>query len=405
MSPIGNSLPPGIRIVSDDDECERLWKALYPMESIFDLWDVRQIFSRQYRHKNYFIVHETEKKEKKNGNNGLGLRPTTNHESLDMSLADNSFQTKSFCDNKINCRSLPDRKEEREIDGFLPLCWIEAHDCFAFFPGETWNGRTWMEQNRIIANSREVIEKLLESIPGPAEIRYLRKEHVAPLLLFDDVEDGKVEMWDCSVDETGYLFFSGNIIPVHDTSDTCYSSLSHYLSCFSGKSRKKIISEIHAIEKQGVTFRYNCLEDMEILFQLNLKNFSDRSYFYDERFLNAFKELSRMLHQNGRLRVVTVLVDQHIAAVDMGVIWNNCCTLLAGGTSRAFPGIAKLINLHHIEWACSHNSSNKIESLDFLCGDFGWKERFHLSARPLYKITIPEFKPQGEKCYDHATFA
>ena len=422
MLPIENNIPNGIRIVSDDDECERLWKALYPVESIFDLWDVRQIFSRQYQHKNYFIVHETEKKQKKN-------------------------ESKPFYDNKMRSCSLPILKEEKEIDGFLPLSWIEESGSFAFFPGETWNGRTWMEQNRIIANSREIIAKLLESIPGPAEIRYLRREHVAPLLL-DEVENAGAKRWDCSVDETGYLFFSGNSTPVHGTSGHCYASLSHYFSSFSGKSRKKIISEIQAIEKQGVTFRYNCLEDMDILFQLNLKNFGERSFFYDVKFLNAFKALSRMFHQNKKLRIVTVLVDQRIAAVDMGVIWNNCCTLLAGGTSRDFPGIAKLINLHHIQWACSHNNSHKegfynnkpvrqpdttmsektqtnlqtaahhrfqtelsntlsegVKSLDFLCGDFGWKERFHLSARPLYRITIPKLQQQEEKCYDHASFA
>ena len=73
-----------------------------------------------------------------------------------------------------------------------------------------------------------------------------------------------------------------------------------------------------------------------------------------------------------------------IAAVDVGAVWQNAYTVLAGGTNRAFPGVAKLINFHHLEVACHE----RFESVDFLCGDFGWKRRFRLVARPLYQITL-----------------
>ncbi len=68
----------------------------------------------------------------------------------------------------------------------------------------------------------------------------------------------------------------------------------------------------------------------------------------------------------------------------MGAVWNNTYTVLAGGTHRDFRGVAKLINFHHLDWACE----NRLDSVDFLCGDFGWKRRFHLTARPLYKIRL-----------------
>jgi hypothetical protein len=71
--------------------------------------------------------------------------------------------------------------------------------------------------------------------------------------------------------------------------------------------------------------------------------------------------------------------------VDVGTVWNESSTVLAGGVNPGFPGVAKLINLHHLEWACQ----NRMKSVDFLCGDYGWKERFHLSPRPLYKIEAP----------------
>jgi CelD/BcsL family acetyltransferase involved in cellulose biosynthesis len=85
------------------------------------------------------------------------------------------------------------------------------------------------------------------------------------------------------------------------------------------------------------------------------------------------------------LRITTVLIGGRLAAVDMGAIWNGTYTVLAGGTDADFPGVAKLINLHHLEWACQQ----RMTMVDFLCGDFNWKERFHLTPRQLYQIIKP----------------
>jgi CelD/BcsL family acetyltransferase involved in cellulose biosynthesis len=82
------------------------------------------------------------------------------------------------------------------------------------------------------------------------------------------------------------------------------------------------------------------------------------------------------------LRVTTLLIGGEVAAIDMGAVWRNTYAVLAGGTRSEFPGVAKLINLHHLEWSCRQRFSY----VDFLCGDFNWKNRFHLTPRPLYQM-------------------
>jgi CelD/BcsL family acetyltransferase involved in cellulose biosynthesis len=109
------------------------------------------------------------------------------------------------------------------------------------------------------------------------------------------------------------------------------------------------------------------------------------SYFYDRRFFNAFVDLIAFLDQNNLLRLTSVTVGGRLAAVDVGALWKNSYTILAGGTNPDFPGIAKLINFHHIEWACRQ----RLAAVDFLCGDFNWKSRLRLQPRPLYKICSP----------------
>jgi hypothetical protein len=62
-----------------------------------------------------------------------------------------------------------------------------------------------------------------------------------------------------------------------------------------------------------------------------------------------------------------------------------------GGTHPGFPGIAKVMNMQHIEFACQH----RVSKVDFLCGDFCWKKLWHLDPQPLYNYVSPALKPES----------
>ena len=254
------------------------------------------------------------------------------------------------------------REDADGVSGLLPLSRIDETGTLAFFPGETWHGETWLERNRIVARSPEVFEALLEAVPAGAHIRYVEKECVP--------------RWstEAAIDEIGYLF-----LPERHS-----FSFQEYLSGFSRKTLKRLQREPNILRKYGVTFRFNVRRDIDEMFRMNLEAFGEDSYFHDERFHGGFERLIAELDRRGSLRVTTVLVAGAIAAVDVGAVWRNAYTVLAGGTNRNFPGVAKLINFHHLEIACRE----RFDSVDFLCGDFGWKRRFRLEARPLYQINL-----------------
>lgn len=297
-----------IRSCEDFEECTRLWTKAWPQHCIFDLWEVRASFALCFGHKPHFIVAE----------------------------------------------------EFGEIKGLLALSWIEQSKTYMHFPGETWQGKTWLEQNRIVAESRQIFDAMLETVPGPLHLRYLTP---------DSMPDGSFPL---AVDEVGYLFFPNSY-------DYCFDK---YMLEFSNKSRKNLAKEIGHLQSGGVAYRYNHCADIDWMFQKNLESFGDSSYFSDPRFLDSYEKLVAWLSDNNLLRVTTVLLRGEIAAVDIGTIWNKGYTVLAGGTNSAFQGVAKIINLHHLQWACQQ----RMHVVDFLCGDFGWKKRFHLSSRPLYEI-------------------
>jgi len=251
-------------------------------------------------------------------------------------------------------------EENGKTAGLLALSWIEENQYSGHFPGGLWQGKTWLEQNKIPAADPSIAEALLASVPGSMHLRYLLRDSLP------------VVQADATVDETGYLFLPSQ----YDY------SFEKYLAALSGKSRKKLRHELAPLEAQGISHRFNCIADVEKLFQMNLLSFGDKSYFHDRRFLNAFEELAAWLEAQGMLRVTTVLIGGRVAAIDIGAVWNSSYTVLAGGTDPDFPGVAKIINFQHLQWACRE----RFKVVDFLCGDFGWKERFRLTPRPLYKL-------------------
>ena len=297
-------------VYEDPEQCQRIWEQMWPVKGLFDLWQVRSCF----------------------------------HDAFSRPISFHVIQ------------------ENQKALGFLALCWDEEASKYIQFPGETWHGKTWLEQNRIIATTPEVLANLLESVPGPLHLRYLAQNS-----LF-----GLSELM--TQDELGYVFYPG-----------LYEfSFENYWHSFSGKFRKKFKAEQKKMEERQLTFRFNQIPDLDLMFRMNLESFGENSYFNDPRFYRAFENLASFLSKIGMMRITTLMIDGIVAAVDMGALWKNSYTLLAGGTNPEFPGVAKPINLHHLDWACCQ----RIETVDFLCGDFNWKERFHLTPVPLYELIL-----------------
>ena len=295
-----------VRIVDDPVECRQLWECVMPAELVTDDWSFRACFEAQYRRPSCFIVAED------------GAR----------------------------------------ICGLLPLSWIEEADCYGYFPGETWHGKTWLEQNRLIARNRHVLRAMLEACPGPYHLRYLLPDDAAT---------------DPTVDEIGYLF-----------SPPKYGyDMNNYFQEFSSKSSRRIRREIDDLIQRGGNVCHGDASDFDLMVDLNVQRYGGDSYFADGRFRESCRLLMRLLRDRRWLRVTTVALDGEVAAVDMGCVHRGVYSLLAGGASPRFAGVAKLINVHHMEYACRQ----RLQLVDFLCGNFSWKTQFHLTPRTLHLLS------------------
>ncbi len=310
-------------LYQDPAHCRKLWESLWPGRVLFDLWPVRWCF----------------------------------HKAFDRPLAFHAAE-----------------QAGRPV-GLLALCRNEDAGTFVQFPGETWQGRTWLEQNRIIAQSPEILETLLDAVPGPVDLRYIKyRTGMNPTGLL-------------APDETRYLFFPASFGFDFHT----------YWQSIPGKTRKKLNADIRKLEARDVCISQGTLSDMAHLFQMNVAAFGQDAYFHDPRFLRSFELLAEFFNKMGLLRMTCVHIAGKLAAVDMGAVWKDTYTLLAGGTHPEFPGVAKLINRHHLQWACTRH----LKYVDFLCGDFNWKQRFRLTPVPLYQLTTHTMLQESGIHADH----
>lgn len=299
-------MQPSVVETTDLTVAEKLWRERVPCESIFDLWEVRVAFHQQFQ------------------------RP---------------FRL-------LYSANPADRL-------FLPLSWVEEQQAWCCFPGETWQGMTWLEQNRPMLGGLERTE--LRTLVG-AEL------HLRYLLPRQDNTDS------LPTDETGYLFH-----PAH-----YQYRIEGWWDSFSRKRAKQIRREMERLACQGLELRHDEEGTFNRMVAMNRERFGNDSYFHEIRFREGFRAMLQALAIKGRLRSTSLYLDGRLAALDIGVLFNGRYTLLAGATSGEFPGVAKLINLHHLEYACCQ----RIDEVDFLCGDSGcsWKPLFHLTPRPLYLL-------------------
>lgn len=306
-----------VRIVTELEECQNIWLRHVPLEQLTDRWALRECFHRHYRRQPFFVVAE----------------------------------------------------EAGELVGLLPLSWLPESGCFGYFPGEVWHGKTWLEQNRVLARDASVLVQMMRSLKEVGLHYHLRYLLATPSLQCQGE----------GIDEVGYLFYPSQF----------QFDLENYFELFSRKSTKAIRRRLEAFETRGVEVRLDRESDFELMIRMNLERYGTDSYFADQRFTRSFRDLMGLFLEEGTLRITTVIIEGEPAAVDFGTVFDGVYTLLGGGTNARFPDIAKYINLYHMRRACQES----LEAVDFLCGEFHWKPMFHLSARPLYLLSNLESAP------------
>ena len=245
------------------------------------------------------------------------------------------------------------------IAAMVPLSYVDDLDMYVFFPGEIWNQKTWMERTPIYLRESHLLYEALDACPDRTYLRYMEM-------------DADFNLADFEIDETGYAVYPSQLD----------YDLNNFSKRFHNKKYKDIIRVIRSFMEAGGAFHYNRLNDFDVLVDMSLRRYGSYSYLDDVRFRDGFRDITHFLHQKGWLRMVSLEIKGKTVAVDVGAEFGGTYTVFLGGTDPESIGVAKVMNMHHVEWACRE----KMNKVDFLCGDFHWKKLWHLDPEPLYQF-------------------
>lgn len=131
------------RFITDLDQCKKLWNAFSSPKNIFDLWEFRLCFHRQFKHRPCFLLLED-----RNG-----------------------------------------------IAGMLPLSYVRDVDMFVFFPGEIWKEKTWIERTPVYVREPYLLSDLILACPERTYLRYM------------DIPPEVSPSPDICIDEIGYVLY------------------------------------------------------------------------------------------------------------------------------------------------------------------------------------------------------
>jgi hypothetical protein len=303
------------KVVTNLEACRALWDKFTVRRNVMDLWEFRDCFQKHFKNTPHFVLLE----------------------------------------------------DEQGVLGFLPLSYLKDQDKYVLFPGETWNGKTWLERTPLYMRDPDILGDLLDAAPERTYLRYLEFDEST---LIPHLE----------LDEIGYLFHPPEI----------GFEMKNYFQRFVWKKLKAIKKEIETMLAPGCSWHINCLTDYDIMVDMSLTAFGESSYFYGSRFTEGFREVLRFLSRNGWLRMVSLEIGDKTVAVDMAAVYRGSYVVMLGGTDPEFRGVAKVMNMQHLEFACEQ----RLSSVDFLCGDFHWKKLWHLNPQPLYKYVSPVLKAE-----------
>lgn len=250
-------------------------------------------------------------------------------------------------------------KTENENMALLPL-WYEADE-----KRYVWFGSVWQEENLFFAKDPLFVPLLLSICPSPCYLNAISPNAISRIGDFMEFK----------VDDPKFILDLTSI-----------NSLEDFLKKMKKKRRYNLRRDRRIIESQNPEITINNFSDFNALIDLSIKRFAEKGEdtdWEDPRRIESFRQVIELgkLEKSYSVRMLTVKIDNIIAAVDLVAIYNSCYyPLKCGYDIRHFPGIGNYMNLYEIEDAIKLG----MKKMDFLEVDYGWKNKW-FDEVPLFK--------------------
>lgn len=237
--------------------------------------------------------------------------------------------------------------------GILPLWFEKKENFYTFFGG------TFPEPNTFFTKDKSKIGDFIGQCPKHTALYYIKES------------------------ESDYYRFQESEPKFYLEMRKYNNDINQFISSFSRKHRKNLKYDLKQLEKRGCSFRYNYLKDFGRMVTLNQKRFKKGSDFNELEMATSIKELMQTAYRQGKLNMISLMINGRVEAVEMAIIHNGCYYVLCGGRNLEIENIGKAMIIEHINSALN----KRIFKLDFLSSESGWKRLWHLGQEKLFEFS------------------
>jgi len=246
---------------------------------------------------------------------------------------------------------------EFENLALLPLWYEDDKKIYSWFGGD------WQEEVRFFSKHPKYAALLLLLAPSP--------------LLLNAISQDAVRLAEYNVrfepDEPKYIL---KLTDFKDHED--------YLMTIRKKTRQNLRRNRRKIQARHPKILIDNFSDFEHLVHLSKERFAQKheeTDWEDARRIEAFRQVIRLAGKSYKVRMISVMIENEIAGVDLIALFNGCYyTLRCGYNVKAFPGIGNFVNLFEIDDAIKLG----MKKIDFLQDSYEWKNEFFHTV-PLFK--------------------
>lgn len=155
-------------------------------------------------------------------------------------------------------------------------------------------------------------------------------------------------------------------------------SMKEYLDRYwPGKHKKNLAACVRKIENQGYKIKKNDFGDLEIMRDLNVRRFGDRSHFMRPHRLEYLRRLGEVYD----VRIFSLVLGGVAHAVSYSIFYNGVYYGLTSGVRTDIPNLRKYVNYLKIHEAIDLRA----KYYDAGRKDFGWKIQFGFCPQLLYR--------------------
>ena len=277
-----------IEIVSDINQCFKLWQEFSPQKSIFDTWEFRLAFYKGYQYKPHFLL-------------------------LKNKVDEHPFISTHRCA-RVN-----------EDLALLPL-WYDIDK-----KRYTWFGSDWQEEVRFFAKDPNYMPILLSAAPSPLSLNAIAKDSVEPIknLKFEN-------------DAPKYILNLEGFRNHEDYLMTLKKNRRHDLR----KDRRKIERQNPEI----IINNFADFDHLVELSKKRFREKGEETDWENPRRVKTFREVIKLGGKSYQIRMITIKINGKVAGVDLICLYGKTYfTLKCGYDVQNFSGIGNFMNLLEID--------------------------------------------------------